>query len=107
VAVLTVQNVSQAGLAASYTAAAVGGDTFANDGRVFLHVKNGGTGSIDVTIDSVTACNQGFDHNLVVSVPNAQERMIGPFDPSRFNNAGQVGVAYSGVTSVTVAALHL
>jgi hypothetical protein len=75
---------------------------------VFLHVKNGGGGSITVTVDSVTPCNQGGDHDLAVAVPAAQERMIGPLPASRFANAttGLVNITYSGVTTVTVAALR-
>lgn len=106
-ATLTVQNlVGTTGVIPTYGAAAGGGDVFANDGKTMLHVKNGGGGAIDVTVNSIKACDQGSDHNLVVNVLNASEKVIGPFDPGRFNNAsGQVEVTYSGVTTVTVAAL--
>lgn len=105
---LTVQDIVLAGLAPTYVAAAAGGNNFINDGRTFLHVKNGGASSINVTIDSVVQCNQGFDHDITVAVPNGGERMIGPFNPDRFNNSiGRVSVTYSAVTTVTVAALHL
>ncbi|UCD57872.1 MAG: hypothetical protein JSV16_01815, partial [Candidatus Hydrogenedentota bacterium] len=61
-----------------------------------------------VTVDSQTACSQGYDHNAVVSVPASGEKMIGPFPKDRFNDtAGKVQIAYSGVTSVTVAAIEL
>lgn len=107
-AVLAVQKIVKTGLSPSFVAAEAGGDEFANSGRTFLHVKNEGTGSIDVTVDSVKACDQGFDHDLVVAVPNGEERLIGPFEPGRFNNsASRVAVSYSGVTSVTVAALEV
>ena len=105
---LTVQKISQTGLAPAFAAAAAGGDTFANGGRAILHVKNGGAGSINVTINSVKPCDQGFDHDVVVAVPAAGERIIGPFDPARFNDSsGNVSVTYSGVTTVTVAALEV
>lgn len=107
-AVLTVQKITQAGIAPSFAAASAGGDEFANSGRTFLHVKNGGAGSINVTINSQKPCDQGFDHDLVVAVPNGGERVIGPFEPGRFNNSSsRVAVSYSGVTSVTVAALEV
>lgn len=107
-AVLTVQKVAQSGLAPSFGAAASGGDEFANGGRTMLHVKNGGGASITVTITSVKQCDQGSTHNVQVSVPAGGERVIGPFDPTRFNNSsGRVAVSYSAVTSVTVAALEI
>jgi hypothetical protein len=105
-ATIAKQSIVTTGLNPSYGAAAGGGDQFINTGKEFLHVKNGGGGSIDVTIDSQTPCNQGFDHNLLVAVPNGQDRIIGPFDPGRFNDAnGYVKITYSGVAGLTVAVL--
>ncbi|RJX18505.1 MAG: hypothetical protein C4570_06400 [Ammonifex sp.] len=105
---LTVQNIALAGLTPSYAAAAAGGDNFTNDGRAFLHVKNGSASSINVTVDSAVPCNQGFDHDITVAVAAGADKMIGPFDPERFNDStGKVNVTYSAVTTVTVAALHL
>lgn len=108
-ALLTVQNISTTGLGPTYAAANAGGDTFPNNGRTLLHVKNGGASAVTVTLVSAKTCNQGFQHDLQVSVPAGGERMIGPFPPDRFNNesTGQVSVTYSGVTSVTVAALSI
>ena len=106
-AVLAVQKISQAGLGPAYGAADALGDEFANNGRTVLHVKNGSAGAINVTLDSVKPCDQGFDHDAVVNVPAAGERIIGPFDPARFNNSnGRVGVSYSAAAGVTVAALE-
>jgi hypothetical protein len=107
-ALLAVQSVVRTGLNPAYTAAAGGGDTIPNTaGQVFLHVKNGGGSSINVTLDSQTNCDQGFDHDEVIAVPNGGERMIGPF-PARFQDSGGlIHVAYSAVTSVTVAAIKV
>lgn len=102
---LTVQTTSLTGLNPAYVAASAGGDTFANDSRTVLSVKNGGVGAITVTVDSVTACNHGFDHDAAVSVPAAGERTIGPFEAGRFGFT--TSVTYSGVTSVTVAAIKV
>ena len=105
---LTVQVISLLGIVPSLTAAAAGGDAFLNSGREYLHVKNGGGASIDVTVDSVAVCNQGVDHNAVVAVAAAAEKLIGPFPKARFNDAAEkVQVTYSGVTTVTVAAVRL
>ena len=114
-ATLTVQEMDVTnGLSATYAAASGGGDDFANDGDVFLHVKNGGAGSVTVNINSVpaNASVQGIGTIPVpdpaIAVANGTEKLIGPFPPSRFNNStGKVSVSYSGVTSVTVAAIGM
>lgn len=104
---LNVQGTGLTGLAPTYQAADAVGDSFANNGRTFIHVKNGGAASITVTVDSQQSCSQGFDHDVAVAVPAGAERMIGPFNQARFNDAnGNVLVFYSAVTSVTVAAIN-
>jgi hypothetical protein len=114
-AALTIQTVVPNGLAATYTAASGGGDSIADDGkeRTFLHVKNGGGSSINVT---VVAQKTSVMHpqvgpvtisNVVVAVPNGQERMIGPFADAFRDLNGNVQISYSGVSSVTVAAINV
>ena len=106
---LTVQNVSLDGLKPSFAAAAEDGDTFVNNGRTFLHVKNADVDvTRTVTINSLVDCNQGHDHNIEVEIPKEEERIIGPFSPSRFNsNTGVVSVTYDDHSDVTVAAISL
>jgi len=111
-ATLTVQETGLSGLKPVFVAATSGGDDFVNDGSVVLHVKNGGGGSITVTANSQRNCDQGFDHDLAVSVPAGEERMIGPFSTRRFNvetgaDKDKVKITYSGITSVTVAAIKV
>ena len=107
-AALTVQTVTNTGTEVTYAAAAGGGDTFVNDGRTYLHVKNGGGSPITVTINSQENCNYGSDHNIAVIVANGSEKIIGFFSKKRFNNTGgAVEVTYSGVTTVTVAAVKV
>lgn len=104
-AIITVQDINQSGLNAVLVAANVGGDSFPNDGKTMLRVKNGSGASVTVTINSVAPCSYGFDHDVTVTAAAGEDRLIGPFQQSRFNdNTGQVGVAYSVVTSVTVGA---
>lgn len=107
-ALLTTQTVVPGGLNPTFVAASGGGDTVTPGNDVFLIVKNGGGAPITVTVDSVTPCNYGVDHDLVVSVTNAQERWIGPLPATRFAQAstGLVNVTYSAVTTVTVAAVR-
>jgi hypothetical protein len=105
VAVIAIQTIDLDGEGADY-AAAVGPDTFVNDGRTFLHVKNTNAATRDVTIDSTKLCDQGFDHNQVVTIPaTTGDVMIGPFPTARFGTT--VTVTYSAVTNLTVAAFKL
>lgn len=105
---LTVQKLGTAGVSPTFAAADAAGDKFANNGRQFLVVKNGGAAAITVTVNSQRQCDQGFDHDITVNVAAAGEKWIGPFEPNRFNDGnGNVNVAYSAVTSVTVAAVSL
>jgi hypothetical protein len=107
-ATLTVQSVTLAGLNPSYAAASAGGDDFANDGKTFVHIKNAGAGSITATI-ATPAQISGIDiADIAVAVPNGGERMIGPFPVSLFNTStGKASITYSGVTSVTIAAIKV
>jgi hypothetical protein len=100
-AVLTVQQASIAGAVVTLAAAAAGGDSFPNDGRTVFHVKTSGTIST-VTFNRTKPCSQGFDHDPAVAMAATEERIIGPFPVEQFGPS--VGVTYSSVTGVTVAA---
>ena len=105
---LTPITVVTTGAAVALAAANADGNYFANNtGRTVLLVKNAGAGSVNVTVNSQRACDQGFDHDLVVAVANDSVIVaIGPFTTSRFNDGdGRVQITYSGVSSVTVAVL--
>ena len=106
---LVVQEILLTGLAPAYSAAAVGGDYFVNDGKTMLEVRNASGAPVNVTVASPQNCDQGANHPLVIAVPaTIGQRMIGPFLRRRFNDAnGRVQVTYSGVTTVTVAAVKL
>ncbi len=88
-------------------ATATTGDTFSNSGREFFYIKNASVSSITVTFDSPGTCNfelaANSAHDLVVTVPAATEKLIGPFSQTRFNDAtGRVTAICSAVTTVTV-----
>jgi hypothetical protein len=84
-ATLTRQAVNEDGLDIVFASAAVGGDVVTNqDGKTIILVKNGSGGAITGT------------------------GIMGPFKKTAFNNASnQIEVTYSGVTSVTIAALYI
>lgn len=108
-ALLATQVPSSTGTEPTYAAATGGGDTMVPHQDAFLHVKNGSGGSITVTVTGQTACNQGSTHDLAVAVPAGEERMIGPVSPQRFqrDSDGYAAITYSGVTSLTVAAIRM
>lgn len=107
-ATLATQKPSTAGIAVVYTAAA-GSQDFVNTGKEFVHVKNGAGAPITVTFTAAGKDNFGITstaHDLVVTVPATDDRIIGPFLPERYNTtAGKVAVGYSSTTTVTVAVI--
>jgi hypothetical protein len=110
-ATLTVQNAVLTGLTVASVAAAGGGDAFPNNGKVLLQVTNGaGSGSVNVTVASQVPASAGIaPANNVVAVGFGTTKLIGPFPVSAFTAAdtGLAAVTYSGVTSITVAAIQV
>jgi hypothetical protein len=105
---LTVQEVTLAGLTETLVSAAVGGDTFKNDGRTFFYVKNAAASPITVTFTTPGKVSGVDISDPAVTVTNATQKLIGPFNPSVFNTAaGLVGVAYSSATTITVCPVRL
>lgn len=108
-AALTIQDIVRAGLDPTYETAAGGGDTAANlNGDVHIHIKNGSGGSVTATFETPRTVDGLAVDDLAVPIPAGEERFIGPFPPSTFNDgAGDVAITYSAVTSVTIAALRI
>jgi hypothetical protein len=100
-------------LVATYHAAAATDILQQNDGRVVLIVKNTGGASSVLTIDDPNSGTPPsaiqFNPDVAVTIPaTTGERIIGPFPPSRFNDAtGNVNLAFSATTGVTWAAVRL
>ena len=112
-ATLSTENITEAGLNATYNAASAGGDDVANrpDERLFLHVKNGDASSHTVT---VAALSNSLDlpqygsvtkADVSVAIPAGEDRFIGPFPPAAFGSS--LTITYDAVTSVTIAAIRL
>lgn len=81
---------------------------FKNDGRITLRVTNGGAEPTDVTV--VTPGTKGglAIEDQVVTVPDGQERYIGPFETDLYNDAdGNVTVKFSKAESVTLTAIRV
>lgn len=105
-ATLTVITPTYAGAVFSPAAAAGGGDKFVNTGNELLYIKNGGGGSITLTLDAQTI-NGLTITDPTVTVAAGVEKIIGPFDPRYFtDSSGFLNLSYSAVTSVTVAVIQ-
>lgn len=87
-------------------AAAGGGDTFINNGRELLHIKNASVSPITVTVVTPGTVDGGAIADLAIVVPAGATHMAGPFPPQNYNDTGAVGglvsLTYSGVTTLTV-----
>lgn len=113
-ATYSVQTIVASGIIPAYAAVAAS-DQFKIDSaqRHFLHVKNGGGGSINVTVNVVkTSANvpglgQVTIEDIVVAVGAGAEKMIGPISDFYATAAGMVVIDYSGTSSVTAAAFRL
>lgn len=108
-ATLTTQQITTAGTIPTYTAATGGGgDEFAPGDRTFLHVKNGGGSSINVTVVTPGSAYGQAIADVVVAIAAGAEKMIGPFGAAGFQGADAlVSVTYSAVTTVTAAVLSV
>lgn len=98
--------VSGGGTAVTFVSAAGGGDTVTIGVglKCRLIVRNGGGSSINVTLTGVRNCSAGFTHNTVVACAVGDTDIVVPGDC--INPAtGVITIAYSAVTSVTIAAL--
>jgi len=107
---LSVQQITNSGITPSYAAAtATDGDAFANDGDVFVHVKNVGGSPVTLTIQTPGKVAGVDIAEVTVTIPaTTGDKMIGPFDPTVFNQSdGKVYLDWSAVTGVTVAAIRL
>jgi hypothetical protein len=98
------QAIVRTGLETTYAAVdGTNGNQFQNDGRMFLHVKNGSGAPISVYVDARATVN-----DLTIVVTNGESRDIGPFPPNLYNDANRrVQVTYSSGTTVTEAVLRL
>lgn len=113
-ATLTVQTLDlSTGLAPTYAAAGAGGDEYANDGKTYCHLKNASGGSITVTVavQQTSIANPQFGFAVpaarTFAVAAGAERIIPFLATGLYNNTNnRVALTYSGVTSLTVAAIQ-
>ena len=110
---MAIQQIATTGLEPAYTAAdQTDGHKFLNNGRIFIHVVNGATAANITVTTPYTRDGLALD-DLVVNVPVSEDRMIGPFKPSTYNqpaghtDAGHVYVDVDDDSNVTLAVIQL
>lgn len=109
---ITTQEVSRSGLAATFVAAnATGGNNFVNDGRTELEVVTTGTAT-NVTVAAGVGMSAGVDGQTlpgkVIACGATARTKIGPFPPNLYNGAdGTVTVTFSSVTGCTIGAFRV
>lgn len=103
----TPQVINRSGVVPVYNAAAAL-DTVTPGDEVFLHVKNAGGVSVNLTVTPVGG-EGGLALSPLVVACAVGETVIGPITPELFANAtdGFAHMAWSATTSVTWAALTL
>src|SRR3990167_7912315 len=108
-AVLTVQQLTRAGITPTYAAAAGGGGSFPNDGQTFVQFKNTNAAARNVTIATQVTVDGKAVADDVINVPlTTGDVMVGPFPPGIYNDVnGRVQLTYDAVTNLTVAVVRL
>ena len=104
---LALQSWGVRGAAVSLVAADATGNTVPNGPGTMLAIRNAGAGAITITLAAVGRCTHGRKHTLVESIPNDSARHLIPLYLDRRRFGDGVAVTYSGVTSLTVAAVSL
>ena len=106
-ATVATQNMPYDGAALTYSAASGGGDRFTPGDRTFLHIKNGGGGSITGTIVTPNAVEGSAIADQAVVVAAAADRMV-PVGASKYQSSdGLADITWSGTTSVTFAVVYV
>ena len=104
-ATLTVQQVVRAGVTPVFNTAAEAGDAFLNNGKVWLHVKNG---AVELNMTLVTPASfSGLGlADLVVTIAADTDAVVGVFPNNLFNDgAGLTQITYDKHENVTLAVL--
>lgn len=117
-ATIAVQAISETPLEATYgNADTENGDKCANkDGKVLLHLKNGGANEATVTVAAQRTSKEvpGYGpmtkSDLEITIPAGEERFVGPFPAGAWSDSsGNLNWSYGGdgAADVDVACLRI
>ena len=103
-ATLTVVQVPKTGIELILTAAAGGGDAFANDGRTIFILNNASGGDIVATFVTAATTDGLAVADRAVTITAGDLEAVADLDPNVYNDpsTGLVTITYDGVTSLTV-----
>lgn len=105
-ATLTYQRSEILGTAYAAVAASGGGDQVVASSRGAVLISNGSVAPITVTVVVPGDTEYGqAEPDFTVSVPAGGARLVGPFPDDLADEEGLVSLTYSGVTSLTIAAI--
>lgn len=109
---ITPTAVAATGTTDTLSAANADGSAFFNNGRTWVEVANASGGPINVTIQTPRTVDGLAVADQVVAVADGTRKKIGPFPADTYNiqsgdDAGQVYIDFSGVSSVTVGVWRL
>jgi len=82
------------------------GDIFTNNGKCIVFIKNESGSDVDVTIDNIMPCDESYDHDIVVTIPNGSTIPLGLFPKARWNINKNIYIYYSSHTNVYVAIIN-
>ena len=90
------------------TAAAAGGDSFANTGKELFIASNANASSYTVTFATQETVDGLAVSDQSITVAQNEEFIVGPFPISIYNDSsGLVQVTYSAVTDLTVCVVKI
>lgn len=93
---LTVVSITQTGITPAPVTVDDAGNWFTNPGGCFIHLLGGTAGALAATIHSQALCNQGVEHDLVITPVAATLYLIGPIPKARFDDAdGKVQITFA------------
>jgi hypothetical protein len=109
---LAIKKLTPAGVAPGLVAGNADGHSFVNDGRTWVEIDNASAGQVTATFQTPFSRDGLALAERTVDVPAGQSRLIGPFDPSVYNQdtvaeRGRVLVDLSAVAGVSLGAFRL
>jgi hypothetical protein len=107
---LTVTECARTGLALALSGgtAAANGDQWLNTGREVLVITNGDSGAHNVSVDVQAEPDGKEVTERQVSVVNATTKVLGPFPPNIYNDAGGYAhITYAALTAMKVQVVRI
>ena len=100
------QSIVRAGLEAAYDACNADGNYFTNTGNEFIHIVNAAVADQTITIATPATVDGLAVADRAVAIPASEERMIGPFPASVYNDANsKVQMTFDAVVTLTIAVI--